>query len=344
MGVRKILLTILTLFVFSSLLMAGNYLPLNVGNEYHYDILDMVRNVVGHMDNTITNKATAGDWTYYKNSNFMGEEIWLTKDESGNVGFYTSYGPSLLYYFSTNEGDSWTVYLNSDNFCYGVTATINFLGGTITVPAGTFSNPVLISYDVPDSAPVGTILKQYFVDGIGLVKEVRKASNGLVKSIELRYAKVNGHVYGTNVDNSNDGNNNSGSLDVKVTTDKFNYTLHYRSRGAEQGPGNYADIKVTIKVTNNTATAITINRVNSQKYDVKVYDSEGNVIYDWADGQFFTQATETQTLNPGQSMTYTETISVKFPDQGIYYVEMGTVGTIRFSGKVGISCVIPATY
>ncbi len=343
MSVRKILLTILTLFVFGSFLMAANYLPLNVGNEYHYDVFDMVKNVVGHVDNSIVSKVNANGWTYYKNSNFLGEEIWLTEDESGNVGFYTSYGPSLLYSFSSNNGNSWTVYLDGDNFYYGVNATISFLDGTITVPAGTFSNPVLITYDVPNDAPVGTIVKQYFVDGIGLVKEVRKATNGLLKSVELRYAKVNGHVYGSDVNNSGD-NNNSGSLDVKLSTDKFNYTLQYRSRGAEQGPGNYADIKVNITITNNTATAININRVNSQKYDIKVYDNNGNVIYDWADGRYFTQATEHQTLNPGQTLTYTDTISVKFPDQGIYYVEMGTAGTVRFSGKVAISCVVPQTY
>ncbi len=338
---KKVFLSILLVVFLGSFMAAANYLPLSVGNEYHYDIFDMVRNVVGHVDNQIVTSATAGGWTYYKNSNFLGEEIWLTEDEIGNVGFYTSYGPSLLYNFSAGDGNSWTIYLDGENFYYGATATISFLSGTITVPAGTFSNPVRITYDVPDDAPVGTILKQYFIEGVGLVKEVRKDINGLVKSIELKRAVVNGHVYGVDENNGGDVESGNGSLEVKVSTNKFNYTLHYRSRGAEQGPGNYADIKVKISITNNTGTAININRLNGQKYDIKVYDQNGEVIYDWANGRFFTQAAENTTINPGQTLTYTETISVKFPDQGIYQVEMETAGNIKFSGKVAISCVIP---
>ncbi|ARU63638.1 hypothetical protein CBW65_23430 [Tumebacillus avium] len=65
-------------------------------------------------------------------------------------------------------------------------------------------------------------------------------------------------------------------------------------------------VQITLTLTNTTSSTQTYNFNTSQRYDI-VVQKGGREVWRWSNGQFFLQVLGTLTLQPGESVTYTET-------------------------------------
>lgn len=78
---------------------------------------------------------------------------------------------------------------------------------------------------------------------------------------------------------------------LTVTTNKTNYAVG-------------ETVVITLTLTNNTGTAQTYDFGSSQRYDV-IIRRGGNKVWQWSDGRAFLQVIGSETLQPGESRTYT---------------------------------------
>ena len=98
-------------------------------------------------------------------------------------------------------------------------------------------------------------------------------------------------------------------LKLDVTTDQQTYS-------------NKDNIKVNIKVVNNSNEDITLEFSSGQKYDILIKNKNNEVIYNWAENQMFIQAFVSETINANSSIVYQENIDISDLTQGTYLLEV----------------------
>jgi hypothetical protein len=74
-------------------------------------------------------------------------------------------------------------------------------------------------------------------------------------------------------------------------------------------------LKMTLTLTNNMKKTVTIDHSSGQKYDFKLFDKDGNNLYTWSADKMFMAVMGSYDLMPGDSITYSETLSLDdYPD------------------------------
>jgi hypothetical protein len=88
------------------------------------------------------------------------------------------------------------------------------------------------------------------------------------------------------------------------------------------------EITATLTVFNQSKLPVTFSFPSSQRYDFAIANSDGVEVWRWSNGRFFLQVLGSLTLNPGQSVTFTE--KIRFADrsghpfpQGLYTLTGG---------------------
>ena len=74
--------------------------------------------------------------------------------------------------------------------------------------------------------------------------------------------------------------------------------------------GTKDPVKMTLAVTNTTQKPITLNFSSGQKYDFEIKRGKGEAgvtVWKWSQGMMFTQMLSSRKLEPGKSLTFTET-------------------------------------
>ncbi|MBM7097856.1 hypothetical protein JSY36_19140 [Bacillus sp. H-16] len=66
-------------------------------------------------------------------------------------------------------------------------------------------------------------------------------------------------------------------------------------------------LRFTMTVENDTDAEKQIDFASGQKFDIKVKDESGTVVYHFAEGMMFTQALVSETIAPGESLVLEET-------------------------------------
>lgn len=80
---------------------------------------------------------------------------------------------------------------------------------------------------------------------------------------------------------------------------------------------------MSITIRNNTDKEVTLQHTSGQKFDFKLFDANGNNVYTWsADKQFIALVNET-VLNPGESITFSDTLD------STAYAALGSAVTMR---------------
>ena len=78
----------------------------------------------------------------------------------------------------------------------------------------------------------------------------------------------------------------------RLTTDKSRYR-----RGQP--------VHIRFSIVNSSKKDVTYNFPTSQKYDLTVKDAHGVAVWDWAEGQVFSQNLTAVTIHPGKTVVYT---------------------------------------
>ena len=90
-------------------------------------------------------------------------------------------------------------------------------------------------------------------------------------------------------------------LELSVTTDKKTYAVG-------------TTIKITLAAKNTTSQTMNLNFSSGQRYDFTLREGvkpDGKIVWQWAKGKMFAQMMSTQKLEPGKSLTFTETFDPK---------------------------------
>ncbi|MCL5257477.1 MAG: BsuPI-related putative proteinase inhibitor [Chloroflexi bacterium] len=81
-----------------------------------------------------------------------------------------------------------------------------------------------------------------------------------------------------------------GDIQVTVQTDKTTYALG-------------EPVNITVDVTNASSSSVTLNYRSGQEYDI-IVNKDGQEVWKWSTGKFFTQELHSVTLAPGESRTF----------------------------------------
>jgi hypothetical protein len=69
----------------------------------------------------------------------------------------------------------------------------------------------------------------------------------------------------------------------------------------------YEPVRLTLTVTNRSRNPVTLRFPTSQRYDFRVRDSEGALLWRWSDGRAFAQVSGEEVLDAGDTLTWSGT-------------------------------------
>jgi len=84
---------------------------------------------------------------------------------------------------------------------------------------------------------------------------------------------------------------------------------------------NYEDLEVNIEIINLSNQEEVLEFSSSQKYEIYIRNSQGNIIYTWSKNKNFAQAFQKMKLEPKDSKNYYEEIDLRGFREGMYYIE-----------------------
>jgi hypothetical protein len=100
----------------------------------------------------------------------------------------------------------------------------------------------------------------------------------------------------------------------------YGFTLCLTTGKAVYSQGETAGM--TLRVANFSADAVTLRFSDARRYDFAI-SRDGKVLWRWSDGRVFAQVLGAETLNPGDTLSYTAKVVLKLRP-GLYMVT-GTV-------------------
>ncbi len=167
--------------------------------------------------------------------------------------------------------------------------------------------------------------------------------NDIVKAVVLKI--INGR--GNNMLYPNQGATRAEAVTVvdRLVTllDDFNTDVAVETTATETNNG----LQMTLAITNNSDTTITIDHSSGQKYDFDLLDAQGETLYCWsADKAFMMMMTTTQ-IAPGEKIEFTEVldnqtyqpIKAKVNSVKVYIIGTSQDFTINSNGYTAIFTV-----
>ncbi len=85
----------------------------------------------------------------------------------------------------------------------------------------------------------------------------------------------------------------------------------------------FEPVRLTLTVTNQGRNSVTLQFPTSQRYDFRVMDSEGTMLWRWSDGRAFAQVSGEEVLESGGTLTWSGTFEGAL-DSGTY-TALGTL-------------------
>ena len=235
-------------------LSAADFFPLAQGNTWTY------RNALTGASFTVTvgAPATINERVYYSLEGYMPKPVLVRLDEQKNL---TQVDPD------TGREQTLTVFSTSDNWtapsrtCPQQGSTLE-RRGSHDGPAGPLHDVLQIQYRILMCADVGDLSEQY-AENIGMVRRVSDSIAG-PQTFDLTHATV-------------------GSIEIEAPLNA-RFTVSFRQAGRSGMP------TAVLRLRTNSPLPVQLQFATGQEYDVVVMDDQGQTVWKWSDGQFFTQA------------------------------------------------------
>lgn len=68
-------------------------------------------------------------------------------------------------------------------------------------------------------------------------------------------------------------------------------------------------LAMTLTIQNHTDKVVSINHMSGQKFDFKLFDSEGNTLYTWSADKMFIALVNKTEINPGEEIVFSDTLN-----------------------------------
>ena len=259
---------------------AVDYFPLEEGNSWTYAITGFAAQ--GSVSIRVTRSVAVNGITYHEVEGYTPEPVLLRRTRSGQiVELQTGSGTEQLWYdFGAPPGSSWHPGMALD--CLG-TASLSKQAGSAETPAGVFDDVVSIDYRGTNCADAG-MQEEVFAAGVGLIRRTSLTIGGPRSLVLVEASLGTGQIPGQRIS-------------VSLSIDKPAYT-------ADLMPPVSPDRAIPImhaafKVANTSDQPLRLTTPSGQEFDLVIKNAQGDVIYRWSDGKFFTQAASTIDLSPG---------------------------------------------
>ncbi len=324
---RAIALSVLTLLSLAAPAAAQHsaqdLFPNQSGNEWRYEITGRIASP----DEEIRVVGRSGGWA--KVEGFVGTHWWWMSGQSGRIWVWNpsrgTYG--LVFDLSANGAPARADIEGAA--CLDQTEwEVVDRAYTATTPVGPFHDCVVLVNRRPVCADAG-VGRIVFAPGVGIVEYGWTTIAG-PNTARLSYADVDGKVY------AKPASTFTGGLSTRLAIDKPAYYV-FQNRMPVVGtpPPGYGQpqaetIKARFEVANEAAEAAPFQFTSSQRYDFRIKDASGQVLYTWSAAVMFMQVVSNMDLLPGETWTYEQDIPLQglvnaLPD-GEYVLEAEHTG------------------
>jgi hypothetical protein len=241
----------------------------------------------------------------YSRVDFFGRTLYLRGENNRILVFNTEAGQERTWLdFSADVGSSVPVDIDQ---CVR-SARIQSKAAKIKTEAGEWDNAIHFVFE-PSCADAG-ITTMYFVPGVGPVVYETTSIAGPVRW-ELHYTRA-------------------GSSAAEAAQVAFTVSVDAPTYKA----GEAVDILVRLTLRNTHQQPLTLVFPSSQRYDMRIWNDQGQVVYVWSADKLFAQALVTETVQGERTFAFTATVPTLAP--GRYVAEAWLATRAReYVGVVG---------
>jgi hypothetical protein len=144
-------------------------------------------------------------------------------------------------------------------------------------PVGPLADVLQISYRIMLCADVGDLFEQY-AENVGMVRRISDSIAG-PQTFDLTHATV-------------------GNIEIDAAPNA-RFALSLRAAARSSAP------TVVLRLRNNSSLPLRLQFATGQEYDVAVMDEQGETVWKWSDGQFFTEALHEKTIARDSTVSVT---------------------------------------
>lgn len=318
---RKLLLGVLALT--SQMALAGEYMPWQLNDYAHYrdDLSGSV--VEGRVDKSLL------IWSHVTQLAGLGGQ-WIMST-AGNERLHlfdeSTKALTLLMDFNAAVGYSRKVSVQP---CNVGTATLAERGLHLDLPAGSFHD--VIRLDFTTSCADGGVQSAWFARGVGPVQWTENSIAG-PRTFQMTGGTIGGMSYP--------------KLSGLSTTGSFPAP----SKWINMMPG--PDVRlaapaadVALRIANHTDQTVHFTFPSSQRYEIELTDTKGNVVLRWSDGKPFLTVLGAVVLAPGESVAYSDRLVLVLKDgsivpQGDYTLSVYLAGAVTDDSGVRLNVAPP---
>ena len=303
-GTKTITASLFFAAAISSLAATPEYFPLQTGNTWAF------RGTARWFNSAPQTVEVQGTERFrdrdYSRVSFFGRTVYLRPTDTGIAVFNNSTGQENTWIpFEGSPGQSFPVDIEP---CTR-SAKIESKAAKIKTAAGEWDNAILLSFERTCADAGLTAL--YFVPGIGPVVYETTSIAGPVRS-ELIYSRT-------------------GSTATEAAQVAFTVALDAPVYTAAET----LNILVRLTLRNTHTQPIALTFTSGQRYDLRIWNDKGQVVYTWSADKLFPQVLSTETVGPGER-TFAFIANPPNLPVGRYVVEAWLANTNRdYVGMVG---------
>ena len=259
-----------------------DYFPLHVGDQWIYRVKG-----IGQAGATLTLEVTRAEVLngryWHLISGFPEGDYWVRMDEDGSL---VSYDPdlnaeTLWYAFQSPEGDTYPTSL--PGVCCGL-AMVASRNAEYRGPIGWFDYALEIQY--PGVFQVG-IERDVFLPYVGLVHRTQATGGPTYAVYDLIYSSLGGVTYVSEAE-----------VSFGLTLDRSVYVAGLEPP-VDLNPSVPRMIaRLTLRNTGDEPVSLVFP--SGQDYDLVIRDENGETVYRWSEGRFFTAMVGTVMFGPGE--------------------------------------------
>lgn len=283
-----------------------NYFPLSLGNSWAYKATPRFGGTTAAQID-VQGVERFRDQEYFR-VGFLGRTVFLRPTGTGIAVFNTAAGTESAWLpFDSPDGQSVPVDIEQ---CTRA-AKVESRAAKIKTPAGEWENAIQFSFE--QSCADAGLTQMFLVPDVGIVSYETTTFGGPVR-YDLIYVRA-------------------GSAAGEASQTSFTVALDAPTYKAAES------IDLLVRLTLRTTEPVTLTFPSGQRYDLRVWNDKGEVVYVWAADKLFPQIFSTERLGPGER-TFAFTANVPNLSAGRYVAEIWMATQAReFVGTVGFNVV-----
>ncbi len=289
-----------------------DYFPLATGHQWVYRSVDRSFSSVFAVE--VKQTQTFNGREYFLVEGFQEQNrVWLRADDAGRVWMWSERARAEEIWIDFAAQPPATFKPGSD-FCAS-SAVVESREWPYKGPIGEFKNALSVKY-VPGSCADAGLDRDVFLPSVGLVQRTSLTIAG-PRTYDLIYARLGSTVIG------------GGEAGFSLTLDKHTY---WANMMPPVDPARSIPVMTArLTVRNGTGEPMELNFNSSQRFNIVIYDSRGEVVYHWAAARLFMPVTGKEVINGEKN--WVETIPLAHGDRPLPEGRYAVVAEVLSEGR-----------